>query len=133
VIPLAPDDPELKLLAEMGLTRVYGGTQESCLIALTRAGDPEALEPMVAQIFAANADGSAPTQNNKLPPITSLVKMLMPRALEAHQRELDAQRFHAGRMELACFVYAYALESTQPERAHRWCNAARGFGSTRAS
>jgi hypothetical protein len=37
------------------------------------------------------------------------------------------QRFHAGRMEMACLVYAYALEPSSPKIAKALRNRAWGF------
>ena len=130
VIPLAPDDPALKQMEELGLVRAYGGTADNAVVALTHPGDPATLASIVTAMLSENGRWlSANAINNKMPPIPKLIRMHTPEALQAHQRTMDAQRFHAARMELATLVYAYALEQSNPELAHRWRNAARGFGS----
>jgi hypothetical protein len=130
VVPLAPDDPVLKQMDEMGLMHTYGGTAESAVVGLTHPGDPNVLAPLASKILADNARWLAANAiNNKMPPPNRLIKLLTPAALEAHRRTMDEQRFHAGRMEIACVVYAYSLEATQPQNAHLVRNVARGFGS----
>jgi hypothetical protein len=130
VWPLAPDDPELKVLAAQGLVRVYGGTADSCVFTLPRAGDPAQLAPAVQRVLEENAAWLGENAvNNTLPPPDELLKMLTRAALEAHQRKLDVQRFHAARMGLACLVYAYALEGSRPGEARALRGVARGFGS----
>jgi hypothetical protein len=130
VVPLAPDDPVLTQMDEMGPMYVYGGTTDSAVVGLTHPGDPAKLAPVASRILAENARWlAAHAINNKMPPPAQLVKLLSSAALEAHRRTMDEQRFHAGRMEIACLVYAYSLEATQPDVAHLFRNVARGFGS----
>ncbi len=130
VVPLAPGDPVLKQMDEMGLMHVYGGTTDSAVVALARPGDPATIAQLASKILAENARWlAAHAINNKMPPPEKLVKLLSSSALEAHRRTMDEQRFHAGRMEIACLVYAYSLEATRPDDAHLFRNAARGFGS----
>src|SRR5262249_54577103 len=56
-----------------------------------------------------------------------LLKNIGAAALQARRRMMGAQRFHAGRMEMACLVYAYALEPTSARSARSFRNRAWGF------
>ncbi|HEY6395728.1 MAG TPA: hypothetical protein VIX12_09950 [Candidatus Binataceae bacterium] len=130
VIPLAPDDPALHESGEMGLVRVYGGTSDSAVITLPHAGDPSIVRQFMTGMMRENAAWLGEhAVNNKMPPIGELVRMATPQALETHRALMAQQRFHAGRMELACLLYAYSMESKSPDTARGVRNAAMGFGS----
>ncbi|HKM99506.1 MAG TPA: hypothetical protein VJX23_03250 [Candidatus Binataceae bacterium] len=128
VIPLAPDDPVLRAMEERGLLRVWGGTADTAVMTLDHRGDPDALRPIVMQILEDNAEwlGHNAIDNEMAPPAV-LIKRLHPAALEAHRREMDVQRSRAGRMEVACLVYAYSIEPISSHMAQAFRNRAWGF------
>src|SRR5260370_11036944 len=64
-----------------------------------------------------------------MPELAEIAHLLRKSALIARRIKMDQQRFRAGRMEIACLVYAYAIEKNSPESAHKLRNAARGFGA----
>jgi hypothetical protein len=128
VVPLAPDDPVLRMMESRGLIRVWGGTPDTAVVTLLERGDPGALRPMVLQILEENADWLGDhASNNQMAPPAVLLKNIGAAALQARRRRMDVQRFHAGRMEMACLVYAYALEPTSPRSAKSFRNRAWGF------
>jgi hypothetical protein len=128
VVPLAPDDPVLRMLESRGLIRVWGGTPDTAVVTLLERGDPSALRPTVLQILEENADWLGDhASNNQMPAPAVLLKNIGAAALQARRRRMDVQRFHAGRMEMACLVYAYALEPTSPGSARSFRNRAWGF------
>ena len=130
VVPLAPDDSILISLSQLGLVRVYGGNSDLAVIDLPKAADPKMIEPDMAKILADNAEWLGENAvNNKMPAATELRHLLRKSALVARRIKMDEQRFHAGRMEIACLVYAYAMERNSPESAQKLRNAARGFGA----
>jgi len=130
VVPLEPDDPILTLMSQLGLFRVYGGNSDLAVIDLPKAADPKTIEPEVAKILAGNAEWLGENAvNNKMPAAAELRHLLRKSALVARRIKMDQQRFRAGRMEIACLVYAYAMERDTPESAHKLRNAARGFGA----
>jgi len=130
VVPVAPNDPVLLAMRGAQLVRIYGGTSNCAVIDLTKPADPRAIAPLVRTIMADNSQWLADHSiNNKMPPASAIVKLFSPNALEARQGTMDVQRFHAGRMEIACLIYSYAIEAQQPDEAHRLRNEARGFGS----
>ncbi|MGO9453616.1 MAG: hypothetical protein ACLQDV_21590 [Candidatus Binataceae bacterium] len=128
VIPLAPDDPVLLAMEERGLLKVWGGTGDTAVMTLDHRGDPDVLRPIVMQILEDSAEwlGHNAIDNEMAPPPV-LIKRLHPAALEAHRREMDVQRSRAGRMEVACLVYAYAIEPISPHMAESFRNRAWGF------
>ena len=128
VVPLAPDDPVLRTMEERKLIEVWGGTSDTAVVTLEERGDPEALRSMVVQILEDNAQSLGEDAiNNTMPSGSELLKHIGIAALQARRRRLDVQRFFAGRMEMACLLYAFALEPTSPEHAKSFRNRAWGF------
>ena len=128
VVPLAPGDPLLREMEERHLIRVWGGTEDTAVLTLLERGDPAAIRAMVVQILCDNAEWLGNNAvNNTMPPPGELIKHIGPEALKARRRLMDVQRFHAGRMEMACLIYAYALEPAAPRIAKAMRNRAWGF------
>ena len=112
-----------------GLIQVWGGTADTAVVTLLERGDPGALRPMVLQLLEENADWLGDhASNNQMAPPAVLLKNIGAAALQARRSRMDVQRFHAGRMEMACLVYAYALEPTSPRNARSFRDRALGFG-----
>jgi hypothetical protein len=117
-------------MSQLGLVRVYGGNSDLAVIDLPKATNPKLIEPQVAKILADNAEWLGENAvNNTMPEVAELRHLLRKSALVARRIKMDQQRFRAGRMEIACLVYAYAIENDAPQSAHKLRNAARGFGS----
>ena len=128
VVPLSPDDSALQTMSKRGLLKVWGGTPDTAVVTLDHRAEPGELRPLVLEILEENADWLAQNAtNNVMPPPAVLLKHLNPEALEARRRLMDQQRFHAGRMEIACLVYAHALEPTSPRIAKALRDRAWGF------
>src|SRR5262249_38128102 len=124
----APDDPVLRMMESRGLIRVWGGTPDTAVVTLLERVDPGALRPMVSQILEENADWLGDhASNNQLAPPPVLPTNIVAAAVQARRRRMGAQRFHAGRSEMACLVYAYALEPTSARSARSFRNRAWGF------
>jgi hypothetical protein len=129
VVPLAPDDPVLASMSQGGLVQIYGGTSDSAVIDLLKPADRKTIAPVVSQILADNADWLGDNAiNNRMPPRADLVKLWSKKGLDAYRVRMDRQRFRAGRMEIACLVYAYAIENESPKVAYQVRGVARGFG-----
>ncbi len=129
VVPLAPDDPVLSSMSRAGLVQIYGGTSDCALIDLLKPADRKTIAPVVSQILADNADWLGDNAiNNKIPPRADLAKLWSKKGLDAYRVRMDRQRFRAGRMEIACLVYAYAIENESPKVAYQVRGVARGFG-----
>jgi hypothetical protein len=130
VVPLAPDDPLLLAMRNLRLIRIYGGTSNCAVIDLAKPADAGMIGLLVSTTMADNSQWlGANAINNKMPPVSAMVQLFSANALKARQRTMDQQRFHAGRMEVACLIYSYAIESRDPDEAHRLRDEARGFGS----
>jgi len=129
VVPLAPDDSVLSSMSQAGLVQIYGGTSDCAVIDLLKRADPKTIVPVVSQILGDNADWLGDNAiNNKMPPLADFVKLRSKKGLDARRVRMDQQRFRAGRMEIACLVYAYAVEDQSPRLAHQLRDVARGFG-----
>jgi hypothetical protein len=127
VVPLAPADPVLDDLQRRGLVTVHGGSDATSVVTLRPAPPPAVVAPVVAAIVGGEATWLAGNaRNNVLAPLPVL---LSPAKLAAWRRALAVQRTHAGRLELAMAVYAYALEAAAPQAARGFRGAVRGFGS----
>ncbi len=133
VVPLATDDPVLSSMSRAGLVQVYGGTSDSAVIDLLKPADRKTIAPVVSQILAGNADWLGDNAiNNKMPPRAEIAKLWSKKGLDAHRVKMDRQRFRAGRMEIACLVYAYAIENESPKVAYQVRGGARGLGEMAA-
>ena len=129
VVPLAPDDPVLSSMSKAGLVQIYGGTSDSSVIDLLKPADPKTIAPVVSQILGDCADWLGDNAfNNKMPVHADLVKLWSKKGLDARRVKMDQQRFRAGRMEIACLVYAYAIENQSPKSAYQLRGVARGLG-----
>ena len=131
VVPLATDDPVLSSMSRAGLVQIYGGTSDSAVIDLLTPADRKNIAPVVSQILADNADWLGVNAiNNKMPP--DPLKLWSKEGRDAYRAKMDRQRFRVGRMEIACLVYAYAIENKSPKFAYELRGAARGFGEMAA-
>ena len=129
VVPLAPDDPVLLSMSQAGLVRIYGGTQDSAVIDLLKPADPQMIAPVLSQILGDSSQWLGENAiNNNDSSFTESERRHLKKGLAAHRLKMDRQRFRAGRMEIACLVYAYAIENQSPESADRLRRDARGFG-----
>ena len=119
----------LRRCPKPGLVQIYGGTSDSAVIDLLKPADRKTIAPVVSQILADNADWLGDNAiNNQMPPRAELVKLWSKKGRDAYRVRMDRQRFRAGRMEIACLVYAYAIENESPKVAYQVRGAARGFG-----
>ena len=128
VLPLAPADPTLLDLERRGLVAVHGGSAIDTVVTLTPAPPPlAAVAPLAGPILSREASWlAAHAENNRLAPVDVA---LSPDRLAAWRRAHLEQRTHAGRLELAMALYAYALEPAAPDVASGLRGAVRGFGS----
>lgn len=117
-------------MSQAGLVQIYGGTLDSSVIDLLKPAEPKTIVPVVLQILGDNADwlGDNAINNNMPPARADLAKLGLKKGLDARRVKMDQQRFRAGRMEIACLVYAYAIERESPKIAGQVRNTARGFG-----
>jgi hypothetical protein len=132
VLPLSPGDPFLRDEAAAGLVKIYGGTSDCAVVTLTRAGDPRQVEPIFDREIADNAQWLADHAiNNQLLDVKLLEFPRLTSAAELNLRhaQVERQRAHAGRMEAATLLYAYAMERSRPEIAKALRAAALGFGN----
>ncbi len=129
VVPLAPDDPILANFARQGLVTVYGGTSDTAVVTLKASAVPARARAAFVAIVSRDAEWlSQCAIDNGTPPFSDLMSLMTAGGRAAYRHRLAAQRFHAGRMEVAALIYAYALEPAQPAEARRLRQAAMKFG-----
>ncbi len=122
VIPLASDDRMLASLRSRGWITVYASrtglalSPASSVMRLAHrpsVGDAAALSSTIA-VEAGWLGGNA--INNALS-LTDLPGMFSGDGPVRFHRMLAIQRAHAGRLEVACLIYAWALETDEPQDA----------------
>ncbi|MGH7931748.1 MAG: hypothetical protein ACREQN_01130 [Candidatus Binataceae bacterium] len=135
VLPLATGDTALAAAQARGWIVIHGGAAGAAVVTLAR-------KPSVATA-AAYADGAIANEgrwlaanaiNNSLA-LANWHRMVSATAFDEFQHRLALQRAHAGRLELACIIYAYALEGdaeggVNGGDAHEMRRVARGMGVT---
>lgn len=128
VVPLAADNPLLTDFAARGWIRIHGGTAGSCVITL-------AARPALAEAAGVLADkGSRDAAwlgehavNNTMAPVSEI--LFSKPGIAARRLRLREQRFHAGQIEVAVLLYAYALEPLSPPGARGMRSEVRGWAS----
>lgn len=128
VMPLGPDNPMLREFAARGWLQIHGGTAGSAVITL--AARPALAE--AAAIMAGNASRDAAwlsdhAVNNTMAPIPEI--LFSKAGIAARRARLREERFHAGQIELAVLLYAYAAEPVSPKLARGERLEARGWAS----
>lgn len=130
IVPLAPEDPMLDALSNEGLIKVYGGTGDTAVLLLDKRARPDVARALFVRTVSRDAEWLAlHSVNNGTPAPGQMFSLVTAQGRAAHRRQLDVQRFFAGRMEMATLIYAYSLEPTRPRLAKRLRRAAMDFGT----
>jgi len=123
VFPLAPDDSLLDDVRRRGWVFVHGGSSGSSVVTLAPSPPPvETVLPFVRDVIVRESQWLSANAANNLGAPRNV-------PLEAWRRTTTVQRLHAGRLQLAVVLYAYALEPGDPAAAKAMRGAGRGFGS----
>jgi hypothetical protein len=128
VMPLAPDNPMVRDFVTRGWVQVHGGTAESSIVTL-------AVRPALASAAAVVATNGASdgawlsehAANNTMDPVPEV--LFSKAGIAARRARLREQRFHAGQIELAILLYAYAAEPISPKLARGERMEVRGWAS----
>ena len=125
-LPVPPDDPVLRDLADRGFLTIHGGTWLNSIITLRGPAPLETAARCLARVGAEEAAWLAlHAENNTMPSINELLSAEAVKRYRARARE---QRTRAGRIKVAILIYAYALEKDGENRAREARGTARGFG-----
>jgi hypothetical protein len=122
VIPLVSDDPILVRMRSRGWITLYRSSTESSLSAPTSvvklAHRPSTIEAAeLAPTIAADAGWLGRNASENSLSLQKLLRISSVRGREQFQRMLATQRAHAGRIEVSCLIYAWALETDDPQDA----------------
>ncbi len=127
VIPVPPADAELSQLEQRGFLRVHGGSAETSIVTLEPPRSLEETSPVVAELVERNGLWLAKhAENNSMPPPA---KLFSQEARAERGLRMLEQRKHAGRIQVAVLLYAYAAEGVDQDSAAGGRRAARGWGS----
>jgi uncharacterized membrane protein len=122
VVPLAAGDPMLRLLASLGWAEVYSGKNEvviskTSIVRPLRQPSVKKAAMVTSRAIVAEATWLGRHIVNNSISLTNVWRMSSPSMREQFQRRLENQRASAGRLELACLMYAWALERAEPAQA----------------
>jgi hypothetical protein len=127
LLPLPPDDPVLADMQVLGWITVHGGSERTALVTLPGPARLEDTTPHLAEIIHRECLWLAENAvNNEMPPPEELFDS---GAIDEFRHNTTIQRNHAGRVEAAVLVYAYAAEAVDAELAAGTRGSARGWGS----
>lgn len=125
-LPVPPEDPVLRDLANRGFLAIHGGTWLNSIVTLN---GPAALDTAARTLARVGSEEAAwlarHAKNNRMPGVREL---LSAEAVMRYRAQAREQRTRAGRIKAAILVYAYALERDHPDLAAGARGAARGFG-----
>ncbi len=126
-LPVPPDDPVLRDLADRGFLTIHGGTWLNSIVTLKGPAPLETAARNLSRVGSEEAAWLAQySENNRMPGVG---EMLSSEAVLRNRARARQQRTRAGRIEAAILVYAYALESDHPDRAIGARSAVRSFGA----
>lgn len=122
-IPLAPANRMLASLKSLGWINVYNSgavpasSTNSSVVRLIRSPSIPETAALASATITAEAQWLGRDAVNNALSYEDLLRMSTASGREQFQRVLAIQRGHAGRIELACIVYAWALERGDPQDA----------------
>jgi hypothetical protein len=123
VLPLPPGDQALRQYEQRGWLTVHGGSAVSSIVTLSPAPPPagDVLPAARAALVDESRWLAAHAVNNRMAPAGVTLQDWLGR--------MRTQRAHAGRLQVATILYAYATEPSNPRWAADLRGSARGFGS----
>ncbi|MBV8771674.1 MAG: hypothetical protein JO166_04980 [Deltaproteobacteria bacterium] len=128
VVPIAADDHALVSLESSGWITAYPVTYtltsvpQNSLLRLVRTPSLAEASVFASATVAMEASWLGLNAVENAISIADLPRISSASGRDWFRRKLADQRTHAGRLELACLVYAWALEAADPQdaRAMRW-------------
>jgi hypothetical protein len=131
VVPLAYGSKWLRDLEARGLLRDWGGTNDCAVVTLAAPPAPAPTAALFADTISSNADWLS--KHAVRHDLLRVYLLELPRvgseaALNRWLAQARAQRFHAGRMQVAALLYSYSLQRARPADAKALRMAALGFG-----
>jgi hypothetical protein len=129
MLPFPPDDPFLGEMEERGLVASHGGGRVTSIVTLTRPGTPDEIRVLVADVIREETEWLAREAVPNVFPDDPFRMLLHSEAMAPWRTRLEAQKAHAGRIQLAVLLYAYAIEDEDPDIAAGVRRSAGGWGS----
>lgn len=128
VLPLPADDTVLAAMQRRRWVTAYGSVESNTVVSI--AANPPAAEVAGAMVPIAIGEARWLGHHAVINTIAfdNWADVISSRAQAAREARLRAQRISAGRIELACLLYAGSIEQSHPARARRARWTAREFG-----
>ena len=119
VIPLPATDPMLVSLSSLGRLIVHTGSvpSESTIVSLRTPQSIADAAVLVSATIRTEAEWLGRYAINNALSLTDFWRVSSPSGRAQFIQTLAIQRTHAGRIELACLLYAWALEENDPQDA----------------
>jgi hypothetical protein len=128
ILPLPAGDPLLTSMEVRGWITSHASVSANTIVTLSRHIPLKSIAVLVPALVSDNsAELSAIAINNTIS-LGNWRSVVSVSAAQRRQTELEAQRVLAGRIELACLLYADAQETLNSEKARSLRRCARGFG-----
>jgi len=128
ILPLPADDPLLTSVEARGWITPHGSVSANTIVTLSRYIPLKSIAVLVPALVRDSSAGLSAIAINNTISLGNWRSVASVGAARRRQTELEAQRVLAGRIELACLLYADALETLNPEEARSLRRCARGFG-----
>jgi len=133
IVPLAPRDPLLLLLVSLHWAEIHSNTTgrrtlENSVVRLLSQPTVGEAASIASRTIVAEAGWLGHNAVNNSISFANLLSGWSHATREQFRSRLAEQRVRAGRIELACLIYAWALEPTNPEQAFELRRAAFDLG-----
>jgi len=128
ILPLPTDDPVMVEMEHHGWVSAHGGIGASTVVTLNADPPLNIVAPTITQVIIGELNWLGQNAVDNTIEIGNWRSVISSHSQEQRENKLTAQRVSAGRIELACLLYADSLGRTDPAQARdlRWI--ARGFG-----
>ncbi len=129
ILPLFADDPVLVETERRGWVKAYGSAGANTIVTLSPDLSPDAVARAVTPVIGRDSDWLGHNATNNTIDISNWPSLISSTAARRREVALQAQRVRAGRIELACLLYAASTQAANPLQARRLRRIAGGFGA----
>jgi hypothetical protein len=128
ILPLPAGDPVLTAMERRRWIRAYGSVEANTVAAIAPNPPVNEVAAAVVPIVTRESEWLGRNAVNNTIAFNNWRDVISSRAQSAREARLRAQRASAGRIELACLLYADSIEHAHPAQARRVRWTAREYG-----